>query len=556
MTSPTTPNVGPMPSPAGSGAAGEDLPSSDPVPGSFGGGAMAGKARPSEGPGGGSTPPPSSYSPSQTLGLVIGLVLAVGLTALAPVLPRPEGLEPAALRLLGVALLVAVWWITEALPLGATALVPAAVFPLLDIMPAREVANAYASPIILLLLGGFLLALAVERSGVHRRLALHVLLGVGTSPRRLVLGFAIAAAILSMWISNTATALVMMPVALAIADRASSSSAPPRDARAFSVALLLGTAYGASVGGMGTPVGTPPNLIALKAMSDITPGAEPFTFLTWSALSVPVALVLLPIIWMSLTRFYPMVPERLSLGADAFLRRELSGLGAWRPAEVRSVVVFGIAAVLWVTRPDVPLGPDLVIPGWASLLGLRGTHDGAVAIGVAVLACALPSGERDGERLLPWSTAVQVPWGLVFLFGGGIAISEGFEATGLSSWLGSELGTVASGSVTAFVALASLTGTFGTEIMSNTALANILMPILASTAREASFDPRALVWPSALACSCAFMMPAATGPNAIVFGTGRIRIMEMVRAGFLTNWLAWGVIMIAAIWTFPLLRGG
>lgn len=500
--------------------------------------------------------PTDSYTVGQKAGLLIGLALGGGLILVSPFLPRPAGLEPAAFRLLGVAIVVAVWWVTEALPLGATALLPAAAFPLLGIMPAKPVSQAYMSPIILLLLGGFLLALAVERSGAHRRLALHVLLGVGTSPRRLVLGFAIAAAVLSMWISNTATALVMMPVALAIADRAKNSGVPAPQARAFGIAILLGTGYGASVGGMGTPVGTPPNLIALEVLSTNFPAEEGFTFVTWAITSIPAVVLIVPLIWYSLTRFYPKVPDQLPLGAEQVLRGELAALRSMRPSEVRSMAVFGLAALLWVTRPDLRLGDEFTLSGWASWLGLTGTHDGAVAVGVAVLAFALPSGEEDGERLLPWSTAVQVPWGLVLLFGGGIAISKGFDATGLSAWLGSALATLAEGSLLAFVALASFTGTFGTELMSNTALANIVMPILASTAQQAQIDARALIWPVAMACSCAFMMPAATGPNAIVFGTGRIRIIEMLRAGVFINWLAWGVIVLVAILRFPVLRGG
>jgi sodium-dependent dicarboxylate transporter 2/3/5 len=496
-----------------------------------------------------------SYTTAQRVGLFVGLGLGGGLVVASPFLTPPEGLDASAIRLLGVAVVVAVWWVTEALPLGATALLPAAAFPLLGILSAHETSPAYFSPIILLLLGGFLLALAVERSGVHRRLALHVLLAVGTSPRRLVLGFAVAAGVMSMWISNTATTLVMMPVALAIADRASRPEIPEGDARAFALAILLGTGYGASVGGMGTPVGTPPNLIAIRVLGE-APSEGGFTFVTWMLASLPAVVILIPLVWYVLTRLFPKVPDTLPLGAAEVLRADLAALGPWRRSEVASLAVFGLAAVLWVTRPDLPLGEGLVIEGWASRLGLEGTHDGAVAVAVALLAFALPSGEGDGERLLPWKTALDVPWGLVLLFGGGIALSKGFDATGLSAWLGGVLAEVAGSSLTAFVALASLGGTFGTEVMSNTALANILMPILASTAEQAAIDPRALVWPVALACSCAFMMPAATGPNAIVFGTGRIRIIEMVRAGFLTNWLAWAVIVMAAIFRFAVLRGG
>lgn len=449
------------------------------------------------------------------------------------------------MRVVGITLIVGIWWVTEALPLGASALVPAALFPFFGIASAKQLSPAYMSPFILLLLGGFLLALAVEKSGVHRRLALYVLLIVGTSPRRLILGFALAAAGLSMWISNTATTLIMMPVGIAVADRAK-RNATPAQAAAFAIAVLLGTGYGASVGGMGTPVGTPPNLIAMGAMDEVFHGDPGLTFVGWAWRAAPAVLLIIPIVWLMLTRVYPKVPADLDLGAGGLIREELDALGPWRPSERRSLAVFGVAAVLWVSRPDIQLGELGTIAGWASRLGIEGVHDGTIAILAAVLAFATPSGERKNDPLLDWHTAVKVPWGLVLLFGGGIAISKGFALTGLSKFVGDALASTASGSPYVFLGVTTLTATFGTEIISNTALANITMPILAATAKAAGSDPRLLMVPVALACSCAFMMPAATGPNAIVFGTGRIRISQMVKAGFLTNWLAWAVIFALA----------
>ncbi len=474
------------------------------------------------------------------LGFWAGLAAGSWTIGLAPLLPRPDGLSVSAFYLIGVTLIVGIWWITEALPLGATALIPAAAFPLLGVASADEVSPAYASPFILLLLGGFLLAMAVERSGVHRRLALNILLRVGTSPRRLVLGFAIAAAILSMWISNTATTLIMMPVALAIADRSAEKG------RAFGVGVLLAVAYGASVGGMATPVGTPPNLIAMEHLEARFPDGPTLNFVTWSFRAVPVVLVIIPVVWLSLVYVYPRISRDLDLGARTLILRELQLLGPWRPAEVRSLAVFGLAAILWVTRPEILISESLRYPGWAEWLEMPGAKDATVALLVAVIAFAVPSGEASeapGTPLLPWSTAQQAPWGLVLLFGGGVALSKGFDKTGLSSFLGHYLAEFASVGSVKFVAISALSATFGTEIISNTALANITMPILASTAQQASLDPRVLLVPVAMACSCAFMMPAATGPNAIVFGTGKIRIHEMVRAGFLANWAAWLIIV-------------
>lgn len=488
----------------------------------------------------------AGVSSAGRFGFWAGLLLGGGILLLAGVLPRPDGLSVEAVRVFGITLIVGIWWVTEALPLGASALVPAALFPFFGIATAKQVAPAYMSPFIMLLLGGFLLALAVEKSGVHRRLSLYILLAVGTSPRRLVLGFAVAAAGLSMWISNTATTLIMMPIAIAIADRARANTTPEQ-AQAFTIAVLLGTGYGASVGGMGTPVGTPPNLIAMGAMDAVFDGDPGLTFVGWAYRAAPAVILIVPIVWLMLTRVYPKVPADLPLGAESVVRDELKQLGSWRPSEVRALLVFGLAALLWVTRADLKLGELGTIPGWASTFGIKGVHDGTIAILAAVVAFMMPSGDKPGDRVLDWPTAMKVPWGLVLLFGGGIAISLGFQVSGLSQFVGSALAATAGSSPYTFLGITTLTATFGTEIISNTALANITMPILAATAKAAGTDPRLLMVPVALACSCAFMMPAATGPNAIVFGTGRVRISDMVKAGFLTNWAAWSVIFVLAI---------
>ena len=486
---------------------------------------------------------------TQKIGFWAGLGLGLSFVVagyLFPDLPqdfdRSQQLSPVALRLVGVTIVVGVWWVTEAIPLGATALIPGAVFPLLSIAPAKSVAPAYGSPFILLLLGGFLLALAVEKSGVHKRLALHILLRVGTSPRRLVLGFACAAAVLSMWISNTASTLIIMPIAVALVDRAQEGSR--EKAASFGVAVLLGTAYGASVGGMGTPVGTPPNLMAMGAIADAFPDRPELTFLNWALIAVPPVLLIIPLVWFLLTRFYPKVPASVDLGAEDVIRRDLDALGPWRPSEVRSLSVFAFTAVLWVTRAGFRMGTDFVIPGWQSLLGLEGVHDGTIALLAACLAFSLSSGEKGGEKLLTWKEGQNAPWGLVLLFGGGVALSKGFLRSGLSEFIGSRLAELAGLGHFWFVGVATIGTTFGTEVISNTALANIAMPILAATAKAAAMPPERLLVPAALACSCAFMMPAATGPNAIVFGTGRIRIGQMVKAGFFTNLLAWLVLFV------------
>ncbi|MCC7385985.1 MAG: SLC13/DASS family transporter [Deltaproteobacteria bacterium] len=472
-------------------------------------------------------------------GLAVGLLIIASAGALG----TEGGVTAGAIRCIGVTVIVATWWVTEALPIGATALIPAATFPLLGITPAKSIAPVYANSFILLLLGGFLLAMALERSGAHRRLALYVLLGVGTSPRRLVFGFLAAAAALSMWISNTATALIMMPVAMAIVDRG--LEAEGERAQNFGAAVMLCTAYGASLGGMGTPIGTPPNLIAIGALEHAYPNGPSVTFLEWMTFAVPVVIILVPILWVLVTRVLLRVPNDLQLGARDLIRDELRALGPWRAPEKRSLTIFAIAAILWVTREDVVLGPSLTIPGWATLAGLGAAPDDAtVALIAALAAFMMPSGDADRSRLLPWSTAAKAPWDLVLLFGGGMALAKGFDDTGLSAWLGRALATFGQGSEVVFVAVCAFGAWVATEFISNTALANITMPVLAAAARQTDIDPRLIILPTALACSCAFMLPASTGPNAIVFGTGRVRIGQMARTGLLLNLVAWAVIVV------------
>lgn len=485
-------------------------------------------------------------TPHGRIGLRAGLFVAATILVASYFVP-PETVAPSAMRLLAVTALVSIWWFTQALPMGATSLIPAALFPVLGVATAKQVAPAYASPHILLLLGGFLLAMAVEHSGVHRRLALKVLVVVGTEPRRLVLGALIATASISLWISNTATTLILMPIALAIADRALDARGPA--AQGFAASLLLATAYGSSVGGMGTPVGTPPNVIAMGVLGSLFPDGPSISFVEWMIVALPAVIVIVPAFWLVLTRVYPRVPANLDLGASDLIRSELASLGPWRPVEIRAVLVFAAAAVAWVTRPDLPLGA-FTIPGWQNWLELKGVDDGTIALLAASVAFVLPSGAPDRSRLLPWSAAVRVPWGLVLMFGGGMAISDGFERTGLSAQMGATFAGPAEAAPTAFFAISSFGGTFITEVISNTALANLLLPILGATAKAAALDPRLLILPVAMACSCAFMLPAGTAPNAIVLGTGKVSLGTMIRAGLFCNLVAWAAIVLANILAF------
>jgi solute carrier family 13 (sodium-dependent dicarboxylate transporter), member 2/3/5 len=433
------------------------------------------------------------------LGPLLGAALFFGL--------KLAGLSADACWCAAITAVCAVWWVTEPIPIPATSILPFAAFPLVGVLDHTEVATSYGHSLILLLLGGFILSTAMERSGAHRRVALGMVRLVGgVGGRRLVLGFMIAAAFLSMWISNTATTLMLLPVALAVIDQADDPKLP--------LPLLLGTAYAASVGGIGTPVGTPPNVILMGVYQAQT-GKE-IGFLDWMKIGVPVVLVMLPLIWLWLGRGLGRSDKALTLPT----------LGPWRAAEKRVLSVFGLTALAWVTR-TAPFG------GWTGLIGAEGTGDATVALVAVVVMFLVPDGE--GERLLDWETAQRIPWGLLVLFGGGIAIARAFEASGLSSALGGALSAVAGLPAVVMLLAICLAVTFLTEVTSNTATTSLLMPILGAAAVAAAVDPMLFMVPAAISASCAFMLPVATAPNAIVFGTGQVTTRQMAREGLAIN---------------------
>jgi len=443
------------------------------------------------------------------LGPLVGAVLGYGLYL--------RGMQPSACWCAAITGLCATWWVTEPIPIPATSLIPFGLLPLTGVLSHTEVATSYGHSLILLLLGGFILSTAMERSGAHRRLALGMVRLVGgRGGRRLVLGFMAAAAALSMWISNTATTLMLLPVALAVIEQADDASLPRP--------LLLGTAYAASVGGIGTPVGTPPNVILMGVYQEQI--GEELSFLSWMRVGVPVVLIMLGPMWLWLTR---------SLDRDS-ARLDLPTPGPWRTGETRVLIVFGLTALAWVTRSD-PYG------GWSAWLGAEGTGDATVALTAVVVMFLVPDGE--GGQLLDWPTAARIPWGLLVLFGGGIAIARAFGASGLSTLLGDQLSALASWPVVAMIAAIALSVTFLTEVTSNTATTSLLMPILAAAAIAAEVDPMLLMVPAAVSASCAFMLPVATAPNAIVFGTGRFTTRDMAREGFVLNLL--GAVVVTLV---------
>jgi sodium-dependent dicarboxylate transporter 2/3/5 len=417
-----------------------------------------------------------------------------------------------------VVVLCAIWWVFEPIPIPVTSLIPLAVFPMVGVLSAAQVGAALGDKLVLLMMGGFMLSTAMERSGAHRRIALSMVNAFGgdSGGRQLVFGFMAASAFLSMWISNAATVLMLLPIVFAVLEKSQNQR--------LHTALLLGIAYAASVGGIATPIGTPPNLVFMSAYVETARGEEP-TFTTWMMWAVPIMAIMLPVTGLWLTR---------GLKPEGGLN--LPEVGRWRYEEIATLIVFAATALLWVTRKG-PFG------GWSTWLGLPGANDASVALIAVVVMHILPNGK--GERLLTWENAVKIPWGVMILFGGGIAIAKAFVESGLSEVLGESLSGIAGLPVIVMIGLVCLAVTFLTEVTSNTATATLLLPILATTALKAEIDPRLIMVPAAISASFAFMLPVATPPNAIVFGKGTITIRQMIREGFVLNLL--GVVVVTLV---------
>jgi sodium-dependent dicarboxylate transporter 2/3/5 len=481
----------------------------------------------------------SRYTRAQRLGLIIGGVLFVVML----LAPPPSGLSAAGWRTAAVALLMAVWWVTEAIPIPATALLPLALFPTLGVLKAADAAAPYSNDLIYLFMGGFLLAVTMERWGLHKRVALRIMSAVGTSPKRLVFGFMLATAFISMWISNTATAAMMLPIALAVGEmfRPQDQEGPYE----FGISLMLGVAFASSIGGIATLIGTPPNAVLAGAVSEIF--HRQIGFLQWMAVGVPVAAVMLPLAWLVLTHFlYP--PGKLSGDATTILAGERAKLGAPSRGEKLTGLVFALTAVAWILRSPKTFG-SVTIPGiqtWAPSVS-----DSTIAIAAAVALFLIPVDLKRGEFVLDWKTAKRIPWGVLVLFGGGLSLARAMERSGLAGWIGgavSALGTIPTVLIIALVvALFALL----TEFTSNTATATMAMPIMAGAALGLGVEPITLMTTACLATSMAFMLPAATPPNAIVFSSGYLTVSQMLKAGIVLDILAIGVITAAATLLVP-----
>ena len=445
----------------------------------------------------------------------------------------------------GVAIWMAIWWITEVVPLAVTALLPIALYPVLGLMSSKDVAPLYMDRIIMLFIGGFMVALAIEKWGLHKRIALRTILAVGCTPARLLLGMMTATWFLSMWLSNTATAMMMLPIVLAVLAKLAERLEQEANDR-VGAALLLGVAYAASIGGVATLIGTPPNVSFLRILHATFPDAPEIAFARWMMFAFPISVIMLLSAWLLLQHLYRLrsigeVSER-----EIFVE-ELQALG--RPGyEERAVAVVGvILALLWIFRVDIELG-SFRIPGWQNLPFLHAEllHDSTVGIFMGLLLFILPAGRGKREGLLTWEDARRLPWDVVILIGGGFALAKGFQVTGLSAWCGERLAGL--GNVSPIVLLVVVCGlmTFLTELTSNTATAEMALPILAAAALAMKVNPLLLMIPATLSASFAFMLPVATPPNAIVFGSGRLRVKEMARAGIWLNLIGIVVVVLVA----------
>jgi sodium-dependent dicarboxylate transporter 2/3/5 len=465
---------------------------------------------------------------------------------------------------LALAILMAVWWVGEAIPLPATALLPLVVIPFFGVDKIDSVAKSYASKIIFLFMGGFMIAAAMMKWNLHRRLALIIIDAIGVSPRKIVLGFMVATAFLSMWISNTATTMMMMPIALAIILHVASVGMELQkkgqfrgvDFRAgnfrFGTALMLGIAYAASIGGVSTLIGTPPNAVLAGTLPKLFPEAPEITFTDWLAVGIPTAWLTLFVAWFVMV--YILNPPEIDTlpGGREIIAQEKQKLGPWSRGEKIVLTVFALTALAWINSKPKAIGA-VTIPGITTWLPF--VNDYVIAMIAAVVLFLIPVDLKKGEFALDWDHAKDIPWGILLLFGGGIALSSAFTKSGLAAWIGEQL-TFLKG-FPPFLVLAAIVVLviFLTELTSNTAITTLMMPIMAAFALAMGEDPRAFMISAAIAASYAFMLPVATPPNAIVFGTGYVTVPQMARNGLLMNIIGILIVTLFSYFLVPLIFG-
>ncbi len=470
---------------------------------------------------------------SKKLGLFLGPLLFTATLLIF----KPEGLSDQAHAVLATTLWIAVWWITEAVPIAVTALLPIVLFPLSGGLDLTPTTGAYGHKYVFLYLGGFMLATAIEKWNLHKRIALNIIAFIGADIQKIILGFMLATAFLSMWISNTATAVMMLPIGMAIIKQLKDNPETIEDEnRIFGKALMLGIAYSASIGGVATLIGTPPNLVLAGVILETY--EYEISFFQWFLFGAPIAIFLLILCWVYLTRFAFTFKQKAFPGGQAEIDRLKKNLGPMSYEEKMVAVVFGLAAFCWISRTYL-LQP--IIPG---------IDDTIIAIFFAIVLFLIPSKNQKGV-LIRWEEAVQIPWGIIILFGGGMALAKAFDSSGLALWLGNQMTLLQGVSLLLLILLLVTAVNFLTEITSNLATTAMLMPVLAPMALKVDVHPFALMVGAAVAASCAFMLPVATPPNAVVFGSGYLRIPDMVQKGIWMNLISILIVTLMVYFAIP-----
>jgi len=479
----------------------------------------------------------------------IGLILGLGLFIILLALPTPEAMSPQAMHVAAVATLMAIWWMTEAIPIPATALLPIFLFPVLEIMPGSAVTLSYANHLIYLFMGGFLIAVTIEKWNLHRRIALYTIRLIGVTPDRIILGFMVATAFLSMWISNTAAAMMMVTIGMAVISQVvkevKDTPGNTIDTRvghfSFGTALMLGVAYGASIGGVATLVGTPTNAVFAGVVEN-TFGTT-INLVEWMKIGLPLSMGMLIIAWFYLVKFaFPSGMTHLPGGKDT-IQKEITGLGPMSREEKLVLGVFLTVASLWI------------LLGLVKIDSLSMITDSTIAIGGALLLFVIPSSLKKREFLLDWETAVKIPWDILILFGGGFALATGFSDTGLTNYMAGKLTILEGASIYLIIPVVVCLIIFLTELTSNTATAAIMLPIMAALAEAMQVHPFGMMIATTLAASYAFMLPVATPPNAIVFGSRYVSMGQMIKAGVGLNIIGMILISACVLFLLPLVWG-
>jgi len=474
--------------------------------------------------------------------ILVGLIIFISILFFVNLKPgSPEVTNTAA-----IAFLMALWWVTEALPIGVTSLLPILLFPLLGVLDGKTISNAYINYIIFLFIGGFIIALAVEKWNLHRRIALKILSLTGSKPIMILFGFMFASAFLSMWMSNTATALMMLPIASSVINSLTEVTGE-KHIRKFRTGLLLSIAYACSIGGISTLVGTPPNLSFIRIYEIIYPRGPEISFSQWSVFALPITIVLFIFVLFYLHFMFHPGKQMVALKKD-FFGQKYKELGPVSIQEKKVLVLFFLLIFLWFFRKNLDFG-NFSIPGWSNLFANpQYINDGTIAIFIAVLLFIIPSGKKN-EGLVTWETTKKIPWHIVLLFGGGFALARGFIDSGLSAYIGSQLTKAGDLSHTSLVGLVTTIMTCLTELTSNTATTEMMLPIISGMANQIQVNPLSLMIPVTLASSMAFMFPVATPPNAIVYSTGQFHMMEMMKAGIVINCVAIVTItLVTMVW--------